>query len=121
MRGDKGEGVKVYLQQITDLQESDNSRNFSLMLSSSAKPRDCVRACVRVCACVCGGGEGEYKRRWRVRERRRERKENLTFPLMMRATCMYVGNMTIVNIEPQPRATQVSHCIRVWCSLYQAD
>ena len=63
MRGDKGEGVKVYLQQITDLQESDNSRNFSLMLSSSAKPRDCVRACVRVCACVCvcGGGGGRVQ------------------------------------------------------------
>ena len=47
--------MKVYLQQMTDLQASDNSRNFSLMLSSSAKPRDCV--------CVCrggrSGGEGE--------------------------------------------------------------
>ena len=40
--GGRGEWEKVYLQQMTDLQASDNSRNFSLMLSSSAKPRDCL-------------------------------------------------------------------------------
>ena len=40
--GRRREWGKVYLQQMTDLQASDNSRNFSLMLSSSAKPRDCV-------------------------------------------------------------------------------
>ena len=43
--------MKVYLQQMTDLQASDNSRNFSLMLSSSSKPRDCV--------CVYRGGRSE--------------------------------------------------------------